>query len=254
MVRRYSNSFRPAWAVNVPAQNSKQSETEALSTKPVEKAKTPSDDDDVQARGKLGKYRDEIYPAVTLGLPSQEVKTGGRSYSKVFPSSWSLPSEAKTPPTNIIDYGNPAYSMDVPEAPQNFSTGPGPQSYSRRQKSPSFLLDQPIYRFSAESGEGDAAPRPPEGYKAETYPTPWDHRNRIPSSESGNASHNIPDPPMAASPPWGSSNKDISRQITSYLPYRESSTSAKTTSSGSVDVPARAPPVSSTYSSIIENN
>lgn len=229
MVRRYSSSFHPAWAVNVPAQNSNQSETETSSTRRVEKARNPSDGDKIQARGKS---RDEIYPAVASGLPPEEVKTRGRSYSKIFPSSWALSSEAKPPPTNIIDYGNSVHAMGVPKAPQKFPARPGPQSYSRQQTNISSALDEPRYKFSAESGEGDAAPRPPEGYKAETYPTHWDSRNRIPSSESGNRSHNIP-------------------QITSYRPYGMPSTSAITTSSGSGDVPARAPPVSSTYSSII---
>lgn len=279
MARQYPQSFRPAWAVTGSVQNSKQPETEALAINPVEDTGYSSDEDSAKAREE---NRNENYHSVASGPSSQELKAGGRDYSKKLPSSWTLANEAKPPlpaniigyqpskinnyrptkivgyrPTNIDDYrptniidswssARPVNRSDVPGGPQKFLVRHGPLSYNSHQTSPPPSIDQPLSRFSAESGEGDAPPRPPEGYKVEKY------HDRIAFPGSGNAYGNVRNPPMTTTAPWRppyeSWDTDSSRQMTSHLWYRHSST---TTSSGSGDVPARAPSVSSTYSPII---
>jgi hypothetical protein len=82
MVRQYYNSFRPAWAVAVPTQNSTRPETETLGIKPIEETIGSTDEDSTERL----EGKDEIYPLIASGSSSQESKTSGRSYSKVFPS------------------------------------------------------------------------------------------------------------------------------------------------------------------------
>lgn len=257
MVRQYSNSFRPAWAVKVPAHNVTQPETEALGIKPVEETGNSTDRDSTEPREES---RDGLYPSVASESPSQESKPSGRCYSKVFPSSWTLPRQPKLPPTNIIDYGNPAGSIDrtgVPGAPQKPQYQPGPRSYSGYQRSPSPLPNQSRHNFSAESGEGEAAPRPPEGYKAGSYSATLNHRYQPPQYDHRNVYYTIPNPPTTTTSPWQPWHADGSEQGAPRIGYDHPPYSADTphsvasVASESGDVPARAPVVSPAYSSTL---
>lgn len=246
MVRQYSNTFRPAWAVTVPAQNSEKPEREALDFEKGEEIGGQTDADSTEHNKEDGVGTEA---PVASQLPSQESKAHTvRSYSKVFPSSWTISSKPKTPPTKIIDYGNSAGSMNrsrVPGTPQKDRIQSGRDSYNTYRMAPSPSPDQRRYHLSAESGEGHAAPQPPEGYAAASYSAPMPQY----------ASDNIPNPPMTAKAPWDPRHTDYSWAGITLIGYDHSPDpssvpySVASISSAGNDVPARPPPVSSGYSS-----
>lgn len=258
MVRQYSNKFRPAWAVTVPTQNSEKPASRAVDYKKGEEISGATDGDSTKQKKEEGGRTDA---PVASQLSSQESKAHtGRSYSKVFPPSWTIPSKPETPSTKIIDYGNSAGSMNlqrVPRAPQTDVDQSGHNSYRAYRKAPSPPRRIQGYdHFSAESGVGDAAPRPPEGYGAASYSAPMNRSDEAPPRKSQWADYYIDNPPMTATAPW-EPWPDYSGAGTTLVGYGHSSDpenmpySVPTRTSAGNDVPARAPAVSSNYSSII---
>lgn len=107
-------------------------------------------------------------------------------------------------------------------------------------------------KFSAASGEGDVAARPPEVFYNTTYSA---STNAMSSERHHEAPYpNVPDPHVSRIAPWEPWFADLAVMNAPRIGYGESSGldvtpySTTSTSSATNDVPARAPHVSSSYS------
>lgn len=228
MVRQYASSFRPAWAVTVPAQNPDQPKTEALNNV---QASSRQEEPTNRTPAELKRDKSEATtPPIVSPPPSLKSKTSTvRSYAKVFPSSWSLPSNPNPPPTAVIDFGNPDGQVNAPRV----AHFPRPHREGRQGQ------------YSAESGEADASPRRPAASNSASY------------SYYASEDHSVPYPPtttQAPGAPWGpryGGNPGAGAQRIGYprSPHSTSTPySVASASSAGNDVPARAPCVSPSYS------
>lgn len=227
MVRQYASSFRPAWAVTVPAPDTDQPKTEALNVQATSRQEEP-------INGAPAEIKRDIIEATTPRAayppPPLKSKTSTvRSYAKVFPSSWSLPSNPDPPPTAVIDFGNPDGQVNA----LRVAHFPRPHREGRQGQ------------YSAESGEADASPRRPEASNSASYPF------------YASGDHSVPYPPtvtQAPGAPWGpryGGDPGVGAQRNGYPHSLHSiSTPYSVTSASSAgnDVPARAPCVSPSYS------
>ena len=227
MVRQYASSFRPAWAVTVPPRNPDQPKTEALNVQATSRQEEPTK----EAPAELGKdITEATTPPVASPPPSLKSKASTvRSYAKVFPSSWSLPSNPDPPPTAVIDFGNPDGQVNAP----------GVAHFPRQQR------EGRQGQYSAESGEADASPRRPEASNSASYPY------------YALEDYSVPYPPtttQAPGAPWGpryGGDPGVGAQRIAYSrsPHSTSTPySVASASSAGNDVPARVPCVSPSYS------
>lgn len=227
MVRQYASSFRPAWAVTVPAQNPDQPKTEALNHSNVQASSRQEEPTNGTSPDLRRDKAEATTPRVASPPPSLKSKTSTvRSYAKVFPSSWSLPSNPDPPPTAVIDFGNPDDQENAPNAVRF------PRPHRERRQA----------QYSAESGEADASPRRPEVSNSASY------------SYYASEDHSAPYPPTTTQAPWGSGYGGDPGVGAPRIGYSRSPHSISTpysvasASSAGNDVPARAPCVSPSYS------
>lgn len=227
MVRQYASSFRPAWAVTVPAPNPDQPKTEALNVQATSRQEEPTNGAPAEIKRDI---TEATTPRVASPPPSLKSKTSTvRSYAKVFPSSWSLPSNPDPPTTAVIDFGNPDSQVNAPDV------APFPRPHREGRQG----------QYSTESGEADASPRRPEASNSASYP--------YYASED----HSAPYPPtttQAPGAPWGpryGGDHGVGAQRIGYSRSPNSTStpySVASVSSAGNDVPARAPCVSPSYS------
>lgn len=256
MVRRYSSSFRPTWAVTVPTQNSDQPETEAPGFKTGEEDSSATDGGSTKPSEECGNgIHTPVASLSSSSSSSLDPKTSTvRSYSKVFPSLWTLPSKPSPPPPKIIEYRNPLDPINRSRVPQETQTDLVSASSRRYQRPRSPPSTRWTHRFSAESGEGDVAPRPPEGFRASTYSAPINQRSASPPLQPPHANYYVPPRPITARAPWeplyiGYGEAEPPRiaygrsRDPAEMPYWSGSRSSATS-----DLPARAPHVYPYYS------
>lgn len=219
MPRQYSSSFRPSWAVKPastpPSQSYIPPKTETSTLEIPERDGSPTQETAAASSGENG----DLVPPRPQTSSLKSNSSTLRSYSKFCPSSWTLPTEPTPPPISVIDYGYP------PEAKSSFSP----------------------------SGEGDAAPQPPEGFNARTYSAPVSQ----PSAGGPNPepSYGVPPkPPISGTVPWGPWHQNYGALNAPRIGYgrpanaNDTPFSTASTSSAGNDVPANAPHVPSTYS------